>query len=378
MNSAQNIDSRLSKLPNKIKHPLTVLYNAKQIDELVLSDILDAGECANDSSRLLAFAVSYLTFQRRSIPVGDCIRMAKQQARRVNLGWSENRWKEEHNRLSRSATLAQLAKINMLYNIDQFAVHLPHSWKGYLIKNSRRLGMEGLRQRHCVASYHPQIYNGLTAIAVVFIQKKRWTVQLSLTHNNDSPLAITQIKSLLNSTPDIETKKCIHQQLNIPLELPKNTIQHDNQQECRHLQNLRTLLPILREQGITSIRVTFDGSGDSGCIDGIETEPLDIALDESRLVTIITNQVYHDSHQWKERCNETQISLKEAIHNITYDYLEETGVNWYDDDGGYGIFEIDVCEGTTSMDVNIRYIETHSENAYYQESDIINGNEIEF
>ena len=75
--------------------------------------------------------------------------------------------------------------------------------------------MEGLRQRHCVASYHPQLQAGSCAIASVFIDRQRWTVQLLATGKPDMPLSIGQIKTRLNGLPTKEIRDRIHETLGL-------------------------------------------------------------------------------------------------------------------------------------------------------------------
>lgn len=79
--------------------------------------------------------------------------------------------------------------------------HLPKRFSGYLIRTSRRLGMEGLRQRHCVASYDSRLRKGDCAIVAVFADRQRWTVELRLTNDTETPLRIDQIKTRYNGLP---------------------------------------------------------------------------------------------------------------------------------------------------------------------------------
>jgi hypothetical protein len=51
-------------------------------------------------------------------------------------------------------------------------------------------------------------------------------------------------------------------------------------------------------------------------------------------------------------------SAQNALEALTYDYLEETGVDWYNGDGGFGTLEIDVEAGTVRLNVDVRYTES--------------------
>jgi hypothetical protein len=63
--------------------------------------------------------------------------------------------------------------------------------------------------------------------------------------------------------------------------------------------------------------------------------------------------------------------LDGAIRAITDDYLQETGVDWYNGDGGYGELEIDVDAGTVSLEVSVRFIEASVQ--FAMERDIATG-----
>lgn len=75
-----------------------------------------------------------------------------------------------------------------------------------------------------------------------------------------------------------------------------------------------------------------------------------------------------------ERSCPLQGSVNDVIDALTYDYLEEVDVDWYNNDGGYGELIIDVSNGTVSLEVNQRYTESNTE--YSMEHDIETGKAI--
>jgi hypothetical protein len=368
------IDRRLAALPPKVAQPFRQLLAAGQLTEEVVSTLLDAGELAGDSAKLLGFAVAYLHLRAQGVPVHDVIRMARDQDRRINLAWSPKRWSAEHDRLARSEALRRLAGENTAYDVSRYAALLPPRFSGYLIRTSRRLGMEGLRQRHCVASYHARLQAGSCAIAAVFVDRHRWTVQLILTDNPERPLHIAQIRSRFNELPGTTVLKRIHETLGIqpapgPAEPAPATAHAPG-----HLQNLRRLLPILREQGVETVTVSFDGSGDEGCIDGIDYAPGTARHVGAVPVTYQTFCRRFEDGLWVAVAEPTEGSVGAALEELTYDYLEETGVDWYNNDGGFGELVIDVAQGTVALEVNTRY--TESTNAFSSERDILTGAEL--
>lgn len=355
-----SVSSRLRDLPAKVRLPLQRLLAVGHVDEQVVESVLDAGELAGDNTRLLAFATAFVYMQSHGIPVRDTIAMAKAHGRRVNLSWSPNRWRQEHDRLSRAETLARLARQSVTYDVSTYAAHLPSSFPGYLIRNSRRLGMEGLRQRHCVASYHDQILSGHCAIATVFLDKKRWTVQLGRTGNANAPLRIVQARGRYNKAPSSEEMARIRNILGIP----QVRAQEVYPNECRprhHAENLRRVLPVLREHGVQNVIVSFDGSGDSGSIDGAIYTP---AIN-SRAIAVEIQKTSSAFVEWQWRHTQTieQVGLDDAIHEIANDWLDETDVDWYNNDGGFGELIIDVEAGTVSLEVNVRFTERNTEYA---------------
>ncbi len=367
-----SVEARLKSLPSKVGTPIERLLAAGQLNDKVVETALDAGELARDNSRLLAFVAGMLYLQSQGIAVHDVIEMAKKQSRRINLGWSAKRWKAEHERLSQAETMARLSQQNVGYDISKFTAYLPECFNGYLIKNSRRLGMEGLRQRHCVASYHQQLLAGHCAIASVFVDKRRWTVQLVLTGNNDVPLCIVQCRTRHNRSPSAEVLNRIHELLNVKRFDAAAQYSAERSSNTRsYMQNLRALLPVLRERGVQQVTVQFDGSGDSGSIDSTYYEP----QLESRGIDIQVRRVTREFVQgeWRYASNVERLNLDDAIEEVANDYLEETGVDWYNNDGGFGELVIDVTQGTVALEINVRM--TESETAYSGTKDIETGEE---
>jgi hypothetical protein len=354
------LQSRLKALPPKIAVPFQQLLSTGQLSEDVVRTVLDAGELATNLGKLLGFAIGYLHLRQQGVPVHDVIAMAKKERRRINLAWSPSRWKDEHDRLSRVEALKRLSEEQTCYDLCAFRQLLPARFPGYLIATSRRLGMEGLRQRHCVASYDQRIKEGGCAIAAIFIDKRRWTVELHLTGDSKTPLRITQIKTRLNAHSPASVRQQIHDALGIPLQIatPPEPAPFDG--DRLYMENLRRILPMLRQQDIRTIEVYFEGSGDSGCIQDIAFSPETPGIRQMTAEHLHTSSSF-DNGVWRRAVEPQQAALGEVVEAITYDYLEETGVDWYNNDGGYGYFIIDVEAGTVSMDVSVRVTESYTE-----------------
>lgn len=374
MNSTPNIQNRLKALPHKISLPFQNLLEAGQIDEETLGLILDAGDLSGDHSKLLGFSIGYFHLRSQGVPVHDVIHMAKLQNRHINLSWSPKRWRQEHDRLSRAEALARLAKEKEQYDVSKYEALLPREFPGYLIRTSRRLGMEGLRQNHCVGSYHSQLKTGSCAIASVFLDKKRWTIQLFATDNPAHPLRIAQIKTRFNGLPSDTVRETIFKILGAnpkPQQDTPPTVQTEN---SSYMDTLRRLLPILRLHNVTDVCVGFDGSGDDGSIYDISYQGNRAFNDKQIMVEHYTTTRIFDDGQWTTRSGRTQNSVYKALEDLTYEYLDETGIDWVNNDGGFGHLEIDVEQGTVSLNIDVRY--TESTNEFCSDRNIITGEEM--
>ena len=369
MSKPTTINKRLNALPPKVSMPLRQLLEVGQLDEATLAYILDAGNLTGETTKLLGFAVGFLHLRSHGVPVHDVITMAKQLGRRINLSWSASRWQTEHDRLSRAEALARLAKDNVAYDVSKIEVHLPERFDGYLVRTSRRLGMEGLRQRHCVASYHPQLLKGTCAIASLFLGGQRWTVQVATTGKADAPLSIQQVRTRHNGVPDRETREAIAAMLGIAE--PKPETSQGRSMGHAYLETLQALLPILREHGVTEVEVRFEGYGDSGAIEGIWLHPPTTSAVKDVEIDFDATKSSFEQGRWVSVRVPKRGTVADAIEALTYDYLEETGVDWYNNDGGFGELRIDVASQQFSMEVNVRY--TDSTNEYCAERCILTG-----
>ena len=141
------------------------------------------------------------------------------------------------------------------------------------------------------------------------------------------------------------------------------------------METLRRLLPVLREHGVQYVEVHFDGSGDQGSIDYVDYSPRDLAFDPDA-VTLEhprVSQCFHHG-EWIQTRERLHGSVAEVLDALTNDYLEETGVNWYDNDGGFGQLDIEVEAGTVELTIDVRYTESTTE--FFSQRDIQTGEEL--
>lgn len=373
MSALRALQVRLRLWPAKVASPIADLVANGLMRLETAEAVLDAGDIAGEPQHVLGFAVALLEMERDRVPVIDTIRLAREIGAPLNLRWSAKRWQTEHDRLSRLATLRRLEAANEVYDLSGFEPHLPERWKGYLIRTSRRLGMEGMRQRHCVAGYHGMIRHGGTAIAVVFVNKTRWTVALHR-FSGRAETSVGQIKGRDNRDPSVDVVRAVHQELGTdPM--------HAGLGACRpaarsYRENLQAMLPILREHGVDTLHVSFAGGGDEGQIEDVSCEPFE-KWDAIRNATVPVTHVHftHEDGDW-QRIEETeQRSFVQAAVHLTEDYIEETGVDYSNNEGGFGELVVDVAEGSVGLEVSHNV--QASELAFSRVMDIESGEVIE-
>ena len=123
----------------------------------------------------------------------------------------------------------------------------------------------------------------------------------------------------------------------------------------QHVANLFAHLKLLN---VHSFEIEFEGSGDSGQIDDVTfydsgNEVMDIPADT---ITWVYSQ-YGDTEP-----QEQQVTIQKAVEDLGYTMLDESGHDWYNNDGGYGNINVQI-EGQNGkpyvdMDMNIRISDT--------------------
>lgn len=364
-----SLEKRINGLPRSAKAVFNDLYRRGHLEASFIESMLDAAALSEQPSLVHWFAISALHHMNKGcVTILDTIQMAKRNGRKINFNWSAARWKEEHDKLSRYETLKALSEKAAIFDVSSFACHLPDAFPGYLILSSRRLGCEGLRQRHCVASYTDRIQSGDLAIATVFYNRKRWTVELLKTGREFAPLRIGQIKTRFNKNASSLDTAGIKALLGISKPVPGavNTDKNDLPEpdgEYLWKSNLTIILPYLLAQGIRNLSVEFSGCGDSGAFD-------DLQCDEE--IPNIVVSIYKVKRLWNTELNcyekeflLDELPLKNAIQDVIEDYVDSTGCDWYNDDGGTGTVELDLDAMVFEASIDQHYLE--SSNAHSDE-----------
>ena len=112
-------------------------------------------------------------------------------------------------------------------------------------------------------------------------------------------------------------------------------------------QELTQTLIQLADLGVTGIRISYEGSGDSGCIEGmLYTEEKDVSIED-------VQNLPWNSKDLRKLNNELAINLE----NFTTDTILDDIEDWWNNEGGYGTLSILVPSGEYSIENNIRKIE---------------------
>ena len=109
----------------------------------------------------------------------------------------------------------------------------------------------------------------------------------------------------------------------------------------------------LQAAGITRVTVEFDGEGDSGQIDDILAYAGDNRIDFPS-----TNVKLHSTEWGQQELGTRESSLRDAVEDLCYGYLEQTHGGWQDNDGAFGQFTFDVADCRIELDFNGRYTDS--------------------
>jgi hypothetical protein len=116
--------------------------------------------------------------------------------------------------------------------------------------------------------------------------------------------------------------------------------------------NKAALFEALASAGITAVTVQFDGCGDSGQVESIEARMGENLVDLPDAKIEIAR-----SHWGNPEIERSAFSIRDAVEQIAYEFLEETHFGWENNDGAYGEFTIDVAERSITLDYNERISE---------------------
>lgn len=133
------------------------------------------------------------------------------------------------------------------------------------------------------------------------------------------------------------------------------------------------LMTLLKLMGGSTVVVSFSGGGDSGTIDSVglhdaKGEP--ISLENTMFIWEIETE-HHEDGKWVKQYTTKAMPIADILTQITYDALENTQLDWYNNEGGQGELEIDLNADPPKviLQVGINYTHTDEHKFYLQEEE---------
>ena len=113
----------------------------------------------------------------------------------------------------------------------------------------------------------------------------------------------------------------------------------------------RAILKALRERGIATVSIAYDGEGDSGQIgdiDAFDAKKKPVSTDQAIRLTLYRGKEPSD-----------YASLHEALDDFSWVLLGHYHAGFQDNVGGYGTIRIDVAKRSVILDHNDCFVDTH-------------------
>lgn len=117
---------------------------------------------------------------------------------------------------------------------------------------------------------------------------------------------------------------------------------------------VRNLLTKIRTAGYVGVSIGFEGSGDSGDLQGycLFKEERGFELDEC--------------YAWDTNYERFTYEELEPLRDLFYAVDNASAEDWYNNDGGYGSVNIDLRTGEIKANYHIRYTQTNYSEHDYQ------------
>lgn len=116
------------------------------------------------------------------------------------------------------------------------------------------------------------------------------------------------------------------------------------------------LLGRLRTLGIQLVTVSFAGSGDSGSVEDVtctDAQGKSVSLGNEKMPWPTHSSHFDkDKNAWVQEVKDESKALGDILEQVTYDALEEQGIDWYNNEGGQGSLEIDFSYSPPDIQVN--------------------------
>lgn len=134
------------------------------------------------------------------------------------------------------------------------------------------------------------------------------------------------------------------------------------------------LLTRLKLLGAKEVTVRFQGGVDSWEIEGIEIFNGErcINVDDEKLDWPTSSSVFNkETNEFDVETSEKHLSLESVLMNMTEEWLNHTGHDWYNNDGGQGALTIDFTQSPPKieLEVGVNYVEVNQYNYIHEEEE---------
>lgn len=131
------------------------------------------------------------------------------------------------------------------------------------------------------------------------------------------------------------------------------------------IEKLNPILHKMRTWGVKEARVEFYGGGDSGQIEDVSFDKEVPAACTVKIEEIKRNHVWVEetqSYVYEVVKDKVEKTLEQALEHVTYELLEDAGIDWYNNEGGGGHLIIDLKGDEPGVNFHVYYnvIESHT------------------
>ena len=124
------------------------------------------------------------------------------------------------------------------------------------------------------------------------------------------------------------------------------------------LEKFTTCIEKMKSYGVKVATVEFYGGGDSGQIEHIHIDPeppemCRVPVTQKKYVRNYNEET--KTYDCRMEYQTERMTLNNALEALTYQALDETGVDWYNNEGGGGSLEIELSGDSPEIKFNVFY-----------------------
>jgi hypothetical protein len=121
------------------------------------------------------------------------------------------------------------------------------------------------------------------------------------------------------------------------------------------------ILKHLKKIKAGSVTIIYEGSGDSGSVEEVrvfDKEGKQLELSEDPAILVELRHTRFSNGNWENVTEEKEVDLEDALEELAYDALAGHHPGWEINEGSYGELNINVKDGTATLQHNTIIQET--------------------